>query len=131
VCLLVFYYIVGLAGCLAGAISIAVFFLITIACFYVMKERQKALMEQRDVRMRFCTEFLNYIKILKIYNWEQQFAANITKERDEEFRRNLSLSKINVVISGLSWGINYYVSAAILVTLAMTGYHFTPGPIFA
>jgi hypothetical protein len=42
--------------------------------------------------MKTCTEFLNYIKILKLYCWEERFAANIETERtNEEYRNTLAL----------------------------------------
>ena len=81
--------------------------------------------------MKYCTEFLSYIKILKLYNWEETFASTIYKERDEEVLRSVAYLKITTFITGMVWGMRYYVSIAMLVSMALWGYDFGPGPVFA
>jgi hypothetical protein len=107
------------------------FFGVNLGVIRLTKARQALLMTARDSRMKTCTEFLNYIKILKLYCWEERFAENIYTERENEMAKNVSYLKINVIINMLMWGMRYYVSIAMIVTMALWGLHFDPGSTFS
>ena len=70
------------------------------------------------------------MKILKLYNWEETFAAQIDKERNLEVGHNKRYLKIQLGVNAMAWGMRWYVSVAMLTSMTLAGYELAPGPIF-
>ena len=68
------------------------------------RRRQKRMMGKKDLCMKITTETLENIKILKLYNWENQFKQKIFEARNVEMdytEERFSLSNLNQTINWL------------------------------
>ena len=82
--------------------------------------------EAKDARTRRTTEAISNMKLLKLQAWEQNFADDIRKYRNEELRRHQSRG----VIRALNHAISNAVPALVLV-VTLTAYARTGKPIVA
>ena len=84
---------------LAGIGTMLVFFGINYRIFKGYRIVQKDRLKAKDQRMKHTTETFDNIKILKLYNWENQFKRKIAEDWDMELiqaRRSLNLSTTNI-----------------------------------
>lgn len=82
--------------------------------------------EAKDARTRRTTEAISNMKLLKLQAWEQNFADDIRKYRNEELRRHQSRG----IIRALNHAISNAVPALVLV-VTLTAYARTGKPIVA
>ena len=86
-----------------GLIVILLFIILN---YYISKEskiRQKMMMEKKDLCMKITSEALENIKILKLYNWENEFKRKIIEARKIE----MDYSKKRFFILNLIRSLNY------------------------
>jgi hypothetical protein len=89
------------------------------------------MMAKKDVRMKYCTELLNNIKIFKLYNWEQTIADRARDAREEEMKYTRRFTYILMSVFIISWGARYYVIMAMMISMSLWGMTFDSGPIFS
>lgn len=90
------YSAVGLIGFISGAITMGILFILNMAIAKRVSLIQKQLMEKRDSRMKYCTELLPNMKVLKMYNWEVKIAEKILNARKLEMNLLRTNAKYNV-----------------------------------
>ena len=74
--------------------------------YFIAKEfrkRQKLMMGKKDICMKTTTETLENIKILKLYNWENEFKNRIYNKREEELIELKSALYVNIANIVLFW----------------------------
>ena len=84
---------------LAGIGTMLVFFGINYRIFKGYRVVQKDRLKAKDRRMKHTTETFDNIKVLKLYNWENQFKRKVMDDWDLELvqaRRSLNLSTTNI-----------------------------------
>ena len=84
---------------LAGIGTMGVFFGINYHIFKGYRVVQKDRLKAKDQRMKHTTETFDNIKVLKLYNWENQFKRKIAEDWELELvqvRRSLNLSTTNI-----------------------------------
>lgn len=104
---------------LLGALGIAI--IIVVANFFlavVRQKIQKAVLIRKDTRMRFTTEIINNIKIIKLNSWISYFTDKVAKARSSE----LSLSFLSVIMA--SFNVFMMFSLAPGLSLASFGVFF-------
>lgn len=87
------------------------------------KMRMKAA-EYTDERIRLVDEFLNAIKIIKVYCWEHPFAQKINKARKKE----IGIFKKSLYIYSVSIGL-FASTTKVLVFIILVTFHFSGGTI--
>ena len=84
-----------------GLIVILIFITSNYLISTQVKLRQKSMLEKKDICMKVTTETLENIKILKLYNWENEFKNKILKARKIEMdynrRRLVMLNLIRIM----------------------------------
>ena len=84
---------------LAGIGVMALFLGINYKIFQGYRIVQKERLKRKDERMKVTTETFENIKLLKLYNWENEFRDKIVDARESELvstRKNLNLSTTNI-----------------------------------
>lgn len=82
-----------------GLAILAFFFLLNFFLFKHYRIVSKELLEKTDGRMKLITEVFDSIKILKLYNWENEFKQRIFNAREEEvqkIKKRLMMSTVNI-----------------------------------
>ena len=64
---------------------------------------QQKILEKKDIRMKKSTETFDNIKILKLYNWENQFLERIISSRSEEMDAMKNAFNISTINLSLFW----------------------------
>ena len=88
--------------------------------YFIAKEfrkRQKAMMGKKDICMKTTTEALENIKILKLYNWENEFKNKILNAR----RVEMDYTAKRYVITNLNQTINWLCPT--LVSIVTIGFY--------
>ena len=88
--------------------------------YFIAKEfrkRQKAMMGKKDICMKTTTEALENIKILKLYNWENEFKNKILNAR----RVEMDFTAKRYVITNLNQTINWLCPT--LVSIVTIGFY--------
>ena len=81
---------------LLGALGIAVILVVVNFFIAVVRQKiQKAVLKKKDTRMRFTTELINNVKIIKLNSWISYFTDKVTKARSSE----LYLSFLSVIVA--------------------------------
>ena len=81
-----------------GLIVIVIFFILNYKISKEVKIRQNRMLEKKDLCMKVTTETFENIKILKIYNWENNFKRKIIQARKIEMDHCESrLNMINLI----------------------------------
>ncbi len=125
------YYTIGFAGATAGLILMVVLFCINIVLSKHMSTIQKLVMAKKDIRMKYCNELLNCMKVLKLYNWETKLGERVNQSRDVEMKYQSKYLYFLMITIFLNWGTRNYLAIAIVVTMAVAGNTLTPGDVFA
>jgi len=81
-----------------------------------------------DVRLKLTTEFVQGIRIVKYYAWEEPFMQNIKKARNAEMK---ILTKLSFTRSGIVFMINASSTLALAFTLLFYGLYGPDGGITA
>ena len=68
------------------------------------REIEKFYLEAKDLRMKISTEALNYLKLIKLYSWEDEFSKRIGESRIKEIAQirrkwNYSILSIYLVVN--------------------------------
>ena len=82
--------------------------------------------EAKDARTKRTTESISHMKLLKLQNWEQQFAADIRFHRQKELQHFVSRGFIRAANSAISNAI-----PAVVLVVTLTAYVRTGRPIVA
>ena len=72
---------IGWQGSTAGIVLMIFLFVINGGVARYMGNLQKVAMGKKDVRMKYCNELLNNMKVFKLYNWEKKIADRVKKAR--------------------------------------------------
>ena len=97
---------------LSGLIVLLAFM---VSNYFIAKEfrkRQKAMMGKKDICMKTTTEALENIKILKLYNWENEFKNKILNAR----RIEMDFLAKRYVITNLNQTINWLCPTLVSIT---------------
>ena len=97
---------------LSGLIVLLAFM---VSNYFIAKEfrkRQKAMMGKKDICMKTTTEALENIKILKLYNWENEFKNKILNAR----RVEMDFLAKRYVITNLNQTINWLCPTLVSIT---------------
>ena len=97
---------------LSGLIVLLAFM---VSNYFIAKEfrkRQKAMMGKKDICMKTTTETLENIKILKLYNWENEFKNKILNAR----RVEMDFLAKRYVITNLNQTINWLCPTLVSIT---------------
>lgn len=92
----------------------------------------KEMLEKKDKRMKVTTETFDTIKLLKLYNWENEFMNRILQARNEElvvFKKELNLSVFGIVAywsapmiaSIVTIGLYQYLNSTIMIGNILIG----------
>merc|ERR1740139_2177242 len=80
----------------------------------------------RDSRTKLTSEAISNMELLKLQNWENEFASSVARERDAELRLHVRRGKVRALNMAVS---NAVPSVTLLVTL--TAYARTGRPMLA
>ncbi|XP_050405988.2 multidrug resistance-associated protein 1 [Patella vulgata] len=82
--------------------------------YYVGKERklQEENLKIKDTRIKWMTEILNGMKVLKLYGWEMSFKEKVEKIRASEIKVLMKIAYVYIMV-GMGWAV-----APFIVTLA-------------
>ncbi|KAF9349243.1 hypothetical protein BGX34_001909 [Mortierella sp. NVP85] len=86
------------------------------ACSPMVGKAQEAMMDLSDIRMKYITELVGYIKSIKLYAWEPYFANKISKVRLEQLNE---LRKFYAWITVEAIFLNSVVPFCIFATLSV------------
>ena len=86
-----------------GLSVLMIFFGLNYCIGKIFRKRQKKMMGKKDICMKVTTETLDNIKILKLYNWENEFRQKILDAKKIEM--DLTSKRYNIVILNqtLNW----------------------------
>ena len=88
---------------LFGLTVLIIFFGLNYFIGKIFRRRQKKMMAKKDICMKVTTETLDNIKILKLYNWENEFQRKILDTKKIEM--DLTSERYNIVVLNqtLNW----------------------------
>ncbi|CAM1154438.1 Uncharacterised protein g11229 [Pycnogonum litorale] len=101
--------VVGIAS-LTGILVLIIAISVNVIASFRSKIIQKEYMKHMDERVNLISEFLDAIKVIKLYAWENSFTRKIEDKREQELKyaRNVhlthSINRINFALS------SYFVS---------------------
>lgn len=81
----VLFGVVGL-GAVPGLVPIIICGLLNVPFAKILQKCQTEFMLAQDKRLRFMSEILNSMKIIKLQSWEENFKNSIDSHREEEFK---------------------------------------------
>jgi ABC-type multidrug transport system fused ATPase/permease subunit len=76
---------------------------------------QKANLEIKDRRMKLTTETFDSIKLLKLYNWENEFKKRILEIRNQE------VENIKTLLNITTFNISLYWASPVLASITTIG----------
>ena len=117
---------------LYGMILLVVFFLISYKIHARYRILEKENLETKDKRMKITTETFDTIKLLKLYNWENEFMERILQARDQEMavgKRILNCMVLSIVMywsapvmaSVVTIGVYQYMNSSIIIGNILIG----------
>ncbi|XP_077981024.1 ATP-binding cassette sub-family C member 4-like [Glandiceps talaboti] len=127
-CLL--WYHVGVVG-LAGVV-----FLLTVSCplQIVSAKLTTTLTEQiaqiTDKRVRFMSEIISGIRVIKLYAWEKPFTETLRAIRNEESTAVRKYSLVYLTLTSLIFCTERMITFVTIVTTLLLGYELTPEKAF-
>ena len=86
-----------------GIATLLLFMFINVCFSKKFKKLQKKQMALKDKRMKKITEAFNNIKILKLYNWEDEFKDKINESRENELQNLVQRFNTQNVNSTIQW----------------------------
>ena len=89
---------------LAGFIILIIYIFFNMFLQKKRREIEKFYLEAKDLRMKISTEALNYLKLIKLYSWEDEFSKRIGESRIKEIAQirrkwNYSILSIYLVVN--------------------------------
>ncbi|XP_055832204.1 ABC transporter C family member 8 isoform X2 [Solanum dulcamara] len=81
----VLFGVVGL-GAIPGLVSLIICGLLNVPFVKILQKCQTEFMIAQDKRLRFMSEILNSMKIIKLQSWEENFKNSINSHREDEFK---------------------------------------------
>lgn len=117
---------------LSGMFLLIIFIFISYNRHKMYQILDKEMLEKKDKRMKVTTETFDTIKLLKLYNWENEFMDRILQARDEElvvFKKELNLSVFGIVAywsapmiaSIITIGLYQYLNSTIMIGNILIG----------
>ncbi len=117
---------------LSGMFLLIIFIFISYNRHKMYQILDKEMLEKKDKRMKVTTETFDTIKLLKLYNWENEFMDRILQARDEElvvFKKELNLSVFGIVAywsapmiaSIVTIGLYQYLNSTIMIGNILIG----------
>jgi hypothetical protein len=82
--LYVLYSFVGLYGSAAAIVSFVFILIFTYLFIPVIRREEEAMRDCKDTTNKYLTELINFIRILKFYNWESVISQKVIEARDNE-----------------------------------------------
>ena len=102
---------------LFGLIVFIIMMLINIVIFKQYNVLQELFLKAKDNRMKTTTETFENLKIIKLYNWENQFKKKILDKRENEIK--IGIKGIKVVITNIT----LFWFTPIIVSIVTIGFY--------
>ena len=96
----------------AGFGCLTLVFIINYFIYGSIKVNQKEMLKKKDERMKITTETFNAIKLLKLYNWENEFKNRIYDARDNE----ISTQKKLLILVTCAIFFSYFAPALVQIS---------------
>lgn len=125
------YVTLGWKALVAGLGVMIILFLLNGFLAKKMVTIQREVMIKKDSRTKILNEWLNSMKVLKLYNWEKKISEKVLKARAAELSLISKGLKYMTCVIFLNWGTRNYLIMAVLITMTLSGIQLTPGNVFA
>lgn len=86
---------------ISGFITLLILLIILLRLSNLQRLNLRDLLKSRDERMKFTTELINSLKILKLYSWESFYLNKVNGLREEELKhlkRKFNISTVNFFV---------------------------------
>ena len=96
----------------------------------ILNRLSKKELEAKDARMRKTTEGVSNMQLLKLMSWENIFAKDIQRQRDEELKRHTKRGAVKALSQAISYSAPTVSLVATLSAYAKTGKPVVASTIF-
>ncbi|XP_066451295.1 ATP-binding cassette sub-family C member 10 [Eleutherodactylus coqui] len=95
----------------------------------IMKNN-KEMLQHKDARVKLVTELLSGMRVVKFYTWEEHFARQVSKLREQELRSLRAIKLLDAVCVYLWASLPVLTSIITFITYVLLGHQLTAAKVF-
>ncbi|CAN2387511.1 ATP-binding cassette [Pristimantis euphronides] len=95
----------------------------------IMKNN-KEMLQHKDARVKLVTELLSGMRVVKFYTWEEHFARQVSRLREQELRSLRAIKLLDAVCVYLWASLPVLTSIITFITYVLLGHQLTAAKVF-
>ncbi|XP_075719658.1 ATP-binding cassette sub-family C member 10 [Rhinoderma darwinii] len=90
----------------------------------------KEMLKHKDARVKLVTELLSGMRVVKFYAWEEHFACQVTRLREQELRSLRAIKLLDAMCVYLWAALPVLISIITFITYVLLGHSLTAAKVF-